>query len=205
MGHPSSPPATSKITKLQSQTPKVKWKKYSKTQYHADATAWFEYVPTKVGNYTLKFDFPGGYFPAGNYTTAAGAFGGVGTVSFTDSAYYKPSSSPVRTLVVQSMVASWPLSALPTDYWTRPVHVENREWWTISGNWPGTGYQGGGSIWDQLYPDTSPTWNAQHKFTPWVQGPNSGHILWKEQGNLAGIIGGQAGNMVTQVLPQHHP
>ena len=117
-----------------------------------------------------------------------------GTVSFTDSAYYKPSSSPVRTLVVQQdMVASWPLSALPTDYWTRPVHVENREWWTISGNWPGTGYQGGGSIWDQLYPDTSPTWNAQHKFTPWVQGPNSGHILWKEQGNLAGIIGGQAG------------
>ncbi len=49
------------------------------------------------------------------------------------------------------------------------------------------------AIWDQLYPDTSPTWNAQHRFTPWVQGPNSGHILWKEQGNLAGIIGGQTG------------
>jgi hypothetical protein len=162
--------------------------------YHADATAWMEYVFDKVGNWTIKFDFPGGFFPRGNYTTAAGAFGGSGVVSFPDSSYYKPSSSPVRTLVVQeNMVASYPLAALPTDYWTRPVHVENREWWTIAGNWPGTGYQGGGPVWDQLYPDTSAYWNAQHKFTPWVQGPNSAHILWKEQGNLAGLIGGQAG------------
>ena len=162
--------------------------------YRADATAWLEYPIDKVGTWTLKFDFPGGYFPAGNYTTAAGAFGGGGNVSFTQSAYYKPSSSPVRTLVVQQeMVPSWPESTLPTDYWTRPVHVENREWWTISGNWPGTGYQGGGTAWDKLYPDTSPTWNAQHKFTPWVQGPNSAHVVWKEQGNIAGIIGGQTG------------
>ena len=162
--------------------------------YRADGTAWMEYVFDKVGNWTLKFDFPGGFFPRGNYTTAAGAFGGGGSVSFTDSAYYKPSSSPVRTLVVrQDMVASYPPAALPTDYWTRPVHVENREWWTISGNWPGTGYQGGGPAWDQLYPDTSITWNAQHKFTPWVQGPDSAHVVWKQQGNLAGLIGGQAG------------
>jgi hypothetical protein len=174
--------------------PEGKVEEVLKDSYRADATAWFEYIPTKVGNYTLKFDFPGGFFPAGNYTVAAGAFGGAGIVSFVDSAYYKPSSSPVRTLVVQQdMVASWPPAALPTDYWTRPVHVENREWWKISGNWPGTGYQGGGYEWDTMYPDTSPTWNAQHKFTPWVQGPNSAHIVWKEQGNLAGLIGGQAG------------
>jgi len=174
--------------------PNGETEEYVMDSYRADATAWFEYLPSIVGSYTLKFEFPGGYFPAGNYTVAAGAFGGAGNVSFTQSAYYKPSSSPVRTLVVQeNMVASWPASDLPTDYWTRPVHVENREWWQISGNWPGTGYLGGGAMWDQLYPDTSPTWNQQHKFTPWVQGPNSAHIVWKEQGNLAGLIGGQAG------------
>lgn len=171
--------------------------------YRADGTAWMEYVFDKVGNWTLKFDFPGGFYPRGNYTTAPGAFGGAGVISFAESAYYKPSSSPLRTLVVrEDMVASYPPAALPTDYWTRPVHVENREWWTISGNWPGTGYQGGGSVWDQLYPDTSATWNAQHKFTPWVQGPNSAHILWKEQGNLAGIIGGQAGQYGYTGAPQ---
>ena len=161
--------------------------------YRADATAWFEWVVDQVGDWKLKFDFQGAYFAAGNYTTAPGAFGGSGNVSFPQSAWYKPSSSPVRTLRVQeAMVASWPLSPLPTDYWTRPVHVENREWWTISGNWPGTGYVGGDAQWDTLYPDTNTRWTARHKFTPWVQGPNSGHIVWKRQGAISGIIGGQA-------------
>ena len=55
-----------------------------------------------------------------------------------------------------------------------------------------------------LYPDTSPTWNAQHKFTPWVQGPDSAHIVWKEQGNLAGFIGGQAGQYGYTGAPAVH-
>jgi hypothetical protein len=162
--------------------------------YRADATAWFEWVVDKVGTWKLQFEFPGGYFPAGNYTTAAGAFGGGGVTNFPLSAYYKPNTSPLRTLTVQSEpVLPWPESPLPTDYWTRPVHVENREWWPILGNWPGTGYTGGGAKWDEMYPDTSPTWNAQHKFTPWVQGPNSEHIVWKRQNNIAGLVGGQTG------------
>jgi hypothetical protein len=160
--------------------------------YRADATAWFEYLVDKIGTWTLKFDFPGGYFPAGNYTTTGGAFGSA-TTAFPTSAWYKPASSPLRTLTVQQdWVPSWPEAALPTDYWTRPVHVENREWWTISGNFPATGYQATGP-WDTMYPDTSPTWNARHKFTPWVEGPNTAHIVWKEQNNIAGLTGGQTG------------
>src|SRR4030067_2439434 len=69
--------------------------------YRADATAWFEYVADKVGTWTLKFDFAGGYFPAGNYTQYPGAFAGAGVVSFTQSCYYKPSSPKEQTLTVQ--------------------------------------------------------------------------------------------------------
>jgi hypothetical protein len=162
--------------------------------YRADGTAWFEWIVDQVGEWKIKFDFPGAYYPAGNYTTQPGAFGGAGNVTFPTSAWYKPSSSPERTLIVQEeIVPSWPESKLPTDYWTRPVHVENREWWTISGNWPATGYVGGDSQWDSLYPDTNTRWSARHKFTPWVQGPESAHIVWKRQGSIAGLIGGQAG------------
>jgi len=70
--------------------------------------------------------------------------------------------------------------------------VENREWWPIMGNWPATVFVGSAK-WDEMYTDTSPTWNARHKFTPWVEGPNSAHIVWKEQGNIAGLTGGQTG------------
>ncbi len=160
--------------------------------YKADGTAWLEYLADQIGNWTLKFDFQGAYFPRGNYTSTGGAFGG--TLNAVQSAYYKPASSPLRTLVVQTdPVLPWPTMPLPNDYWTRPVHVENREWWTISGNWPGTGYVGGGATWNQLYPDTSPLYNARAKFTPWVEGPESAHIVWKRQGNIAGLTGGQTG------------
>ncbi len=36
--------------------------------YQGDTTAWFEYVVDQVGTWKIKFNFPGDYFPAGNYT-----------------------------------------------------------------------------------------------------------------------------------------
>ena len=87
---------------------------------------------------------------------------------------------------------SWPVASLPTDYWTRPVEPQNREWWVILGNVPWYG-PGGGPTWDQLYPNTNPNWNAQESFTPYVQGPSSAHIVWKQLGADAGIIGSEEG------------
>ena len=31
--------------------------------YAGDATAWFEWIADEIGTWTIKFDFPGGYFP----------------------------------------------------------------------------------------------------------------------------------------------
>ncbi|MDH5595136.1 MAG: hypothetical protein OEY40_00270 [Candidatus Bathyarchaeota archaeon] len=162
--------------------------------YRADTTAWFEYVVDQVGTWKLKFDFPGGYFPPGNYTTYPGAWVGAGVTSFEESCYYAPSSTAEQTLTVQEdIVYSWPEAELPTDYWTRPISLEKREWWTIAGGYPGTGYIGGGPIWDELYPGTNPRWSSNYGFHPWVQGPNSAHILWKRQGNnIAGLLGAYA-------------
>jgi hypothetical protein len=157
--------------------------------YYADSTAWFEYIVDQIGTWKLKFDFPGGYFPAGlvwDYRTSS-------YLNYTESIYYQPASSPEMTLTVQQdQIMSWPPAPLPTDYWTRPIEPQNREWWTILGNVPWYG-PGGGPAWDQQYPDTNPYWNAQESFTPWVQGPNSAHIVWKQLGADAGIIGSEEG------------
>src|SRR5665647_1485576 len=121
---------------------------FKKDSYRADTTAWLEYKPDQVGSWTVKFVFPGGYFPAGNYTVYSGAFIGAQVWNFIESTYYLPSETQKQTFTVQQdMVPSWPPAALPTDYWTRPVSLENREWWPILGNYPGTGYVGGGSMW----------------------------------------------------------
>ena len=167
---------------------------FKKDSYRADTTAWLEYKPDQVGSWTVKFVFPGGYFPAGNYTVYSGAFIGAQVWNFIESTYYLPSETQKQTFTVQQdMVPSWPPAALPTDYWTRPVSLENREWWPILGNYPGTGYVGGGSMWDQLYPQTNPNWDPTADFHPWVIGPNSAHVLWKRQNAIAGLLGGPAG------------
>jgi len=137
--------------------------------YRADTTAYLEYVVDQVGEWKIQFVFPGGYFPAGNYTVFSGAFVGSQVWSFSESTYYEPSSTEEQILIVQEdMVWSWPPAALPTDYWTRPASIENREWWPILGNYPGTGYIGGGTTWDTLYPDTNPVWNPTADFHPWA-------------------------------------
>jgi len=161
--------------------------------YPADGTAWFEYVPDQLGTWKIKFEFPGGYFPAGNYTVPIGSgtdYDGY-TESYNMSCYYQPDATDWQSLTVQSaMVASWPPSPLPTDYWTRPIQTENREWWTIAGNYPWYG-PGGGPDWPAK---TATTWNARQAFVPWVQAPSTAHIAWKRLDAIsAGIVGGDSG------------
>ncbi|UCC58333.1 MAG: PQQ-binding-like beta-propeller repeat protein, partial [Candidatus Bathyarchaeum sp.] len=153
--------------------------------------AWFEWIADEVGDWTIRFDFAGTYFPGGE---VPGGFFEPPTVQL-DSAYYEPSTSGDWTLTVQEdIVYSWPEPGIIDDIWTRPVQVEHRDWWPALGNWPGTGYCGlGDPTWDTVYPDCNPYWSSEHKFTPWVQGPDSCHIAWKRQADIAGMMGGQSG------------
>ena len=169
--------------------------------FRADSTAWFEYVVDQVGTWKLKFELPGQFFPVGNYTMPAGTSQANYTDSYTRTMYYKPASTAEQTLVVQeAMVASWPPSPLPTDYWTRPIPPEHRDWWQIGGNFPWRG-PSGGPTWDELYPNTYGYYTANtgffagdnQRFTPWVQAPDSSHIVWKRKIQLSGLHGGDFG------------
>ncbi len=160
--------------------------------YNGDATSWFEYVPTQIGVYKFKFDFPGGYFPKGVYYTNPGAFAGSGTyTNMTSSRYYQPATTPFTTeITVQSeMVASWPPSPLPTDYWTRPVHFENREWYTMLANWPWSGDGTGYPDW----PAGTNHFQGNTKYNAFVQASTTSHVVWKRLDSIAGMIGPEAG------------
>ncbi len=160
------------------------------TSYCGDTTAWFEYTVDQLGTWKLKFDFLGMYFPAGRYLNGYIVTNTSGTQL--GSVYYKPSSTAEYELTVQQdPVAPWPNAVLPTDYWTRPISTENREWWVIGGNYPFAG-PGGEANW----PAKTNIYASNYKFTPYVQAPNSAHIVWKRQGALGGIIGGQFGTMI---------
>ena len=162
--------------------------------YVADGTAWFEWMPDQVGTWKLKVEFPGVYYPAGRYLEGQVINATSGGTNYADPVYYKPSSTGEQELTVQEeMVYSWPEMTLPTDYWTRPIAPELREWAPIMGNYPWRG-PGGGAMWDKLYPDTNPHWSLGQDFTPWVQAPGSAHIVWKREYATAGLLGGDEGS-----------
>jgi hypothetical protein len=181
--------------------------------YISDGTCWFSYVADQVGTWKLKFEAPGDYYPAGKYFN--GVINATGTASPDNpfagpstyaSAYYEPSSTAEQELVVQNeQVMSWPPSPLPTDYWTRPVIANFREWSAIMGDYPFYG-PGGGPDWPA---DTNPYASASYSFVPFAQAPTSAHVVWRRQGIFSGLmgagngyesLGGMAGGI--QTLPQ---
>jgi hypothetical protein len=167
--------------------------------YQGDTTAWFEYVVDQVGEWTVKFTAAGNYFPEGYYyqgvvyATQAdlppGPYPSFGGPTHLESAYYTEASTDEQKLTVQQeQVLSWPPAPLPTDYWTRPIYITNREWYAIGGQYPFSAI-GGGPDW----PAETNVYANNYKFTPYVQAPNSAHVVWMRQGALAGISGGQFG------------
>jgi len=112
------------------------------------------YVPTMVGNYTLQTHFP-------EQTTTDDKQGG-GTPA---GVKLLASDSEKLTLVVQAEpLTYYPGSPLPTEYWTRPINAQHREWYTIAG-----------SSWqNQEYNDL----------------PEAPHVLWTRLLTIGGLVGG---------------
>jgi len=183
---------------------------YVLESYPDDGTIWFDYVPDEIGTYTFVFEFLGTYFPTGRYLDGAGPpaenYTSGGTL-FTESVYFEPFTTPARTVEVQEdIVYSWPIEpGPPTDYWTRPVPYERRDWWPYIGNYPwygpaGAEFQVPVEAFEYYYPDTNifpPGHQRRGIFTPWVLGPESAHVVWKRQTTMAGLLGGDFGVEVT--------
>src|SRR5665647_2021212 len=120
------------------------------------------FVPTMVGNYTLQTHFPA------QTTTATKSAPSIplGTVM-------QASDSEILKLVVQeTSIPEYPATALPTEYWTRPIDGQYREWSIVAGNWLG---------WENRYDAT---------YVPGNDGPETGHILWNKELKTGGVVDG---------------
>jgi hypothetical protein len=128
---------------------------------YSDATAWVTYTPASIGKYSFKFSFPGQTFGAD---------------------YYLPSSTKQVTLTVQAEPVPYgSVAPLPTEYWERPIEAENREWYTVSGNWFGVPTMFGYS------------YAGVDCFSQYNSAPNSAHIVWTKEIEFGGVVGGEYG------------
>ena len=121
------------------------------------------YVPRMVGTYYLQ-----AHFPQQNTTSDKQGRGiPVGTIMLA-------SDSEVVALIVQETpLPEYPPFSLPSEFWTRPVDAQLREWAWIAGSWLTT---------------------PRNLFTPYNQGPEAPHILWaRELPCPGGLVGGELG------------
>ncbi|MEM0488846.1 MAG: PQQ-binding-like beta-propeller repeat protein [Candidatus Bathyarchaeia archaeon] len=129
------------------------------------------YVPTQVGTYKVQTHFPEQKLTIPLMLMEVMRLLPPGTIM-------EESYSDVLELIVkQEPVPSYPGHPLPSEYWTRPVDSQLREWSSIGGNW--------------LY-GTGPYKNV---FAPNNKGPESPHILWSKvvRGDIGALIGGGGG------------
>jgi outer membrane protein assembly factor BamB len=114
-------------------------------------TVGYSFVPTVAGNYTLKCTFPRTTYNNVNYSA---------------------SETPDYLLVVQqNPVPSYPGQSMPTEYWSRPIDSQLREWWSVSGNW---------------------AVKPQNLITEANDAPTTAHILWTTPlgDTMGGLVGG---------------
>lgn len=116
------------------------------------------YVPTVVGNYTFQTHFPEQKLLYSAQGTPANAT-------------MLASSSPKMTLVVQAApIEFYPASPLPSEYWSRPINTQLREWSAVSGNWLGS---------------------VPQLFAPHTEAPGTAHVMWAKELITGGLTGGE--------------
>ena len=126
------------------------------------SSAYTTYTPQQVGNYSVRFDFPGQVF------TWSGAY---------QNDTFNPSSRTLPLVVQQeelpNPVTSYPL---PSEYWTRPIEGQNTDWFSISSNWLGSGSPNLSGLLRKIQTDGT--------------APNSEHIMWTKPISDGGVVGG---------------
>jgi outer membrane protein assembly factor BamB len=122
------------------------------------------YRPSMAGNYTLVGHFPEQVIEPGGGASFFGFAIPDGTTMLASN------SDPITLVVQEEPIQYYPTLPLPTEYWTRPIDDQLREWAPIAGNWltiPLNCY----AIGNDDAPDTA-------------------HVLWAKPLTTGGLVGG---------------
>lgn len=118
--------------------------------------------PTETGTYFLQTNFPEQKIEV----TAQGVQAGTTMKAST--------SAKLALNVTETPVEYYPAEPLPTEYWTRPINAQQREWSAISANWL----------------VATPILPTDNLYAPNNEGPESAHILWTRP--IGDTMGGHA-------------
>ena len=141
-------------------------------------------VPDQVGTYLLQTHFPEQKIPS---TGGPGGVTGNAVATLANTTMLSSDSVTMELIVQQDPILRHPGYPLPTEYWSRPIDSQLREWYGIGGSWL-----------------TPQNWFAPLNFiAPDNQGPESSHILWTKAYTRGGQVGGSLGDIVSETIDPH--
>ena len=127
------------------------------------------FTPDKVGTYTLT-----AHFPEQTITVAPFFFGDPYEMT-----YFASDSPPVELEVLPEDIQYYPGHSLPSNYWTRPIDSQLREWKSIAGSWPHI---------------------PRNLYAPYNEyAPETAHILWTKPLTSGGLVGGDLGEFSFEI------
>ena len=127
------------------------------------------FTPTKIGTYTLTFEYPEQIYTWNDTATQQNYYG----------LKYLATNATITLTVQQEPVNPTPDTPLPEEYWSRPLSGQNWNWYTIASHWLGGSHNGA---------------FQQSGYNLWQQsgtGPDSPHILWTKSIESGGVVGGE--------------
>ena len=128
------------------------------------------FTPDEVGTYKFQTHFPEQEAPSTWRDAESGRTIVEGTVMLA-------CESEILELVVQEEpLLAYPGHALPTEYWSRPIDPQLREWFSVSGNWVA---RPDNSL--ALYNDDA---------------PETAHVLFANELTTGGLMGGVYGDNI---------
>ncbi len=128
-------------------------------------TVGYSFVPETTGTYILKCSFKESWYNS----SYVGWFGPV-----TSNTYMASSETePYELIVTEEPTPTYPGHSMPTEYWSRPIDPQLREWWAVSGSWASA---------------------PNNLYAPYNDAPESAHILWTMPigDTMGGLIGGDS-------------
>ncbi|MGE5555327.1 MAG: PQQ-binding-like beta-propeller repeat protein [Methanocella sp.] len=138
------------------------------------------FIPTQEGIYKLQTHFPGQWYNYSSFDMFSMTMSNV-------NCYYEADDSDILELVVGAEASQyWPGFAMPTEYWTRPIDSQIREWYSIAGSW--------------LSP-SSIYGNDQSAGLGQDDAPETAHVLWQKQLQIGGLAGGTGISEQAAIFP----
>jgi hypothetical protein len=143
--------------------------------YTSDSTggAWDTFVPTMTGNYTFKATYAGQRVEE----TVTDFLGFTNHYNIT---YLASESDTVTLTVQQEAIPGSSTTALPTEYWSRPIYATNYLWSQLGGSWYGLAAPAFATTGD---------YDASGNFQAYSEAPNTGHIMWTSPTHFGGQVG----------------